>query len=146
MIKKKTIILLFVLANLVSASLLAAGETTAHFVRPGDLKTVGQGVKLYVDKEYVGKIWHDKYAVYKTNSGKHKILTKVGLSVGVPVTGLGGAKKFKTKVSLTDENHYFKIQFKMGKMLLPGKHEVVEISKSEYESFKKNSSEIKYKD
>jgi len=146
MIKKITLIMLFLLSNILTTSIVAAGETTAYFVRPADLKTAGQGVKLYVDKDYIGKIWHDRYAVVKSTTGKHKIMTKVGLSIGVPVTGLGGAKKFKSKVSFTEDEHYFKIQFKMGKLLLPGKHEVIEISKSEYETLKNNSKEIKYKD
>jgi hypothetical protein len=33
----------------------------------------------------------------------------------------------------------------MGKLLLPGKHEVIEISKSEYLSLKGSAKEIKYK-
>ena len=143
--KKILIILLFIFSNFLSTSLVAAGETTAHFVRPADLKTVGQGVKLYVGKNYIGKILHNKYAVVKSTTGKHKITTKVGLSIGVPVTGLGGAKKFKSEFEFTDDEHFYKIKFKMGKMLMPGKHEVIEISKSEYEKLKSKSKEIKYK-
>ena len=144
--KKYVIILLFLLSNLLSTNFALAGESTAYFVRPADLKTAGQGVKLYVGKDYIGKLWHDKYAVVKSKTGKHKITTKVGLSVGLPVTGLGGAKKFKSKFAFTKDEHYFKIKFKMGKLLLPGKHEVIEITKDEYEKLKGNSSEIKYKD
>ena len=80
----------------------------------------------------------------KSTTGKHKITTKVGLSIGVPVTGLGGAKKFKSKFEFTDDEHFYKIKFKMGKILMPGKHEVIEISKSEYEKLKSKSKEIKY--
>ena len=85
--------------NFLATTIAAAGETTLHFVRPADLKTAGQGVKLYVDKKYIGKVWHNRYAVVKSTTGKHKLMTKVGLSIGVPVTGLGGAKKFKSKVN-----------------------------------------------
>lgn len=42
-------------------------------------------------------------------------------------------------------NNIYKIKFKMGKMLFPGKHEVIEISKSEYVKLKSKSKEIKYK-
>ena len=143
--KKYILIAIFLVSNVFSTTLVAAGETTAYFVRPADLKTVGQGVKLYVDKKYIGKVWHNRYAVVKSTTGKHKLMTKVGLSIGVPVTGLGGAKKFKSKVSFSDNEHYYKIKFKMGKMLFPGKHEVIEISKSEFETLKSNSKEIAYK-
>ena len=34
----------------------------------------------------------------------------------------------------------------MGKLLLPGKHEVIEITKDEYEKLKGNSAKIKYTD
>jgi hypothetical protein len=71
MIKKITLIFLFLLSNILATSIVAAGETTAYFVRPADLKTAGQGVKLYVDKDYIGKIWHDRYAVVKSTTGKH---------------------------------------------------------------------------
>ena len=146
MFKKLFLILLFLFSNFLTTSIVAAGETTLHFVRPADLKTAGQGVKLYVDKKYIGKVWHNRYAVVKSTTGKHKLMTKVGLSIGVPVTGLGGAKKFKSKVSFSKNEHYYKIKFKMGKMLFPGKHEVIEISKSEFETLKSNSKEIEYKD
>ena len=99
MFKKLSLILLFLFSNFLTTSIVAAGETTLHFVRPADLKTAGQGVKLYVDKKYIGKVWHNRYAVVKSTTGKHKLMTKVGLSIGVPVTGLAGAKKFKSKVS-----------------------------------------------
>ena len=99
MFKKLSLIIFFLFSNLLATSLVAAGESTAYFVRPADLKTVGQGVKLYVDKKYIGKVWTNKHAVVRTDTGKHKIMTKVGLSIGVPITGLGGAKKFKTKIN-----------------------------------------------
>tara|TARA_B100001093_G_scaffold72331_1_gene62931 strand:+ start:313 stop:750 length:438 start_codon:yes stop_codon:yes gene_type:complete len=144
--KKYILIIIFLLSNLFTISTSIANETTAYFVRPADLKTAGQGVKLYLGKDYVGKLWHNKYAKVKSTNGKHKITTKVGLSVGLPVTGLGGAKKFKSKFEFTKDAHYFKIKFKMGKLLLPGKHEVIEINKDEYEKLISNSTEIKYKD
>ena len=145
MYKKLLLIILFLFSNFLATTLASAGETKAYFVRPADLKTVGQGVKLYVDKKYIGKVWHNRFAVVKSTTGKHKLMTKVGLSIGVPVTGLGGAKKFKSKVSFSKNEHYYKIKFKMGKMLFPGKHEIIEISKSEFETLKSNSKEIAYK-
>ena len=143
MIKKITLIITFIVLTFNAAN---AGDSTAYFVRSSDIKTVGQGVKLYVGIKYIGKVWTNNYAVTKTKTGKQKITTKVGLSIGVPITGLGGAKKFKSKFSFTEDEHYFKIKFKMGKLLFPGKHEVIEISKSEYESLKSSAKEIKYKD
>jgi|TARA_B110000444_G_scaffold242710_1_gene260313 hypothetical protein len=146
MIKKLTLIILFILSNLLTFNFSHAGESTAYFVRSSDIKTVGQGVKLYIGKKYIGKVWTNNYAVANTKTGKQKITTKVGLSIGVPVTGLGGAKKFKSKFEFTDDEHYFKIKFKMGKLLFPGQHEVIEISKNEYLSLKGTAKEIKYKD
>ena len=141
-----TIIILFLILLIPSYSF--SSEVKAHFIRPADLKTVGQGVKVYLGKKYIGKFWHDNYGVIETKKGKHKIVTKVGLSVNLPVTGLGGAKKFKTKRILENSNHYFKIIFKKGKMMMPGKHEIIEITKDEYLSLKEKSGakEIKYKD
>ena len=100
---------------------------------------------MSVQPTYIGKVWTNNYAVAKTKTGKQKITTKVGLSIGVPVTGLGGAKKFKSKFEFTNDEHYFKIKFKIGKLLFPGQHEVIEISKSEYLSLKNSAKEIKYK-
>ena len=145
MFKKLALIILFIFSNLLTINFSHAGESTAYFVRASDVKTVGQGVKLYIGKKYVGKVWTNNYAVATTKTGKQKITTKVGLSIGVPVTGLGGAKKFKSKFEFTEDEHYFKIKFKMGKLLLPGNHEVIEISKSEYLSLKGSAKEIKYK-
>ena len=44
MFKKLTLILLFLFSNFLTTSIVAAGDTTLHFVRPADLKTAGQGV------------------------------------------------------------------------------------------------------
>ena len=142
MIKK---LIFIILLNFLTFNFVNAGESTAYFVRASDIKTVGQGVKLYIGKKYIGKVWTNNYAVAKTETGKRKITTKVGLSISVPVTGLGGAKKFKSKFVFTDDEHYFKIKFKIGKLLFPGQHEVIEISKSEYLSLKSSAKEIKYK-
>ena len=141
-----SVIILFLILLIPNYSF--SGEVKAHFIRPADLKTVGQGVKVYLGKRYIGKFWHDNYGVIETKKGKHKIVTKVGLSVNLPVTGLGGAKKFKTKRILEDSNHYFKIIFKMGKLMIPWKHEIIEITKDEYLSLKEKSGvkEIKYKE
>ena len=109
--KKYILITLFLVSNFLTFNFVNAGESTAHFVRASDIKTVGQGVKLYIGKEYIGKVWTNNYAVARTETGKRKITTKVGLSIGVPVTGLGGAKKFKSKFVFTDDEHYFKIKF-----------------------------------
>ena len=117
MIRKLTLIILFIFSNLLTFNFSHAGETTAYFVRASDVKTVGQGVKLYIGKKYIGKVWTNNYAVANTQTGKQKIITKVGLSIGVPVTGLVGAMKFKSKFEFTDDEHYVKIKFKMGKLL-----------------------------
>jgi hypothetical protein len=79
----------------------ADNTATMSFIRPADLMTIGQKVKLLVDKKEIAKLGHDKVVVFDTVKGKHKLQTKVGFSVGIPnVTGFNGAKKFKSKVNL----------------------------------------------
>ena len=60
MIKKLTLIILL---NFLTFNFVNAGESTAYFVRSSDIKTVGQGVKLYIGKKYIGKVWTNNYAV-----------------------------------------------------------------------------------
>jgi len=75
MIKKLTLIILL---NFLTFNFVNAGESTVHFVRASDIKTVGQGVKLYIGKKYIGKVWTNNYAIARTETGKRKITTKVG--------------------------------------------------------------------
>jgi|SaaInlV_120m_DNA_3_1039746.scaffolds.fasta_scaffold05759_3 hypothetical protein len=104
--------------------------TTISFIRPTDVMTIGQKVKLSVDGKEIAKLGHNKVAVYETDKGKHKFETKVGLSLAVPVTGFGGAKKFKSKVNLDKGQHFFKIEFKAA--MMGGKHLIIEIDEAEY--------------
>ena len=43
--------------------------------------------------------------------GTYELATKVGWSLSLPVTGLGGACKFEGDYKFTEENYYFKIVF-----------------------------------
>lgn len=104
--------------------------TTISFIRPSDVMTIGQKVKLSVDGKEIAKMGHNKVAVFKTEKGKHKFETKVGLSLSIPVTGFGGAKKFKSKVNLDKDQHFFKIEFKAA--MMGGKHRIIEIDEAEY--------------
>ena len=104
--------------------------TTISFIRPTDVMTIGQKVKLSVDGKEIAKLGHNKVAVFKTEKGKHKFETKVGLSLSIPVTGFGGAKKFKSKVNLDKDQHFFKIEFKAA--MMGGKHRIIEIDEAEY--------------
>jgi transcriptional regulatory protein LevR len=104
--------------------------TTISFIRPSDMMTIGQKVKLSVDGKEIAKMGHNKVAVFKTEKGKHKFETKVGLSLSIPVTGFGGAKKFKSKVNLDKDQHFFKIEFKAA--MMGGKHRIIEIDEAEY--------------
>tara|TARA_B100001057_G_scaffold271193_1_gene271400 strand:+ start:144 stop:572 length:429 start_codon:yes stop_codon:yes gene_type:complete len=131
------------LLNIFFSSVSHAEELSAYFIRPADAMTVGQGVQLHFDGKYIGKIWHDKYAIVKTKAGNHSLMTKVGLSISVPVTGFGGAKKFKSKFNLEKGDYYFKIEFKPG--LLAGEHRIIKISKDEYFLLSDGASEIEYK-
>ncbi len=104
--------------------------TTISFIRPTDVMTIGQKVKLSVDGKEIAKLGHNKVAVFETEKGKHKFETKVGLSLSIPVTGFGGAKKFKSKVKLDKDQHFFKIVYKAA--MMGGKHRIIEIDKAEY--------------
>ena len=64
-----TIIILSLILLIPSYSF--SSEVKAHFIRPADLKTVGQGVKVYLGKKYIGKFWHDNYGVIETKKVKH---------------------------------------------------------------------------
>ena len=73
MIRKLTLIILFILSNLLTFNFSHAGESTAYFVRASDVKTVGQGVKLYIGKKYIGKVWTINKRAVKTKPGNKKI-------------------------------------------------------------------------
>ena len=128
--------LLISIVSLTSISAAYAEEgvdsnvTTISFIRPSDMMTIGQKVKLSVDGKEIAKMGHNKVAVFKTEKGKHKFETKVGLSLSIPVTGFGGAKKFKSKVNLDKDQHFFKIEFKAA--MMGGKHRIIEIDEAEY--------------
>jgi transcriptional regulatory protein LevR len=130
------LLLLVSIVSLTSISAAYAEEgvdgnvTTISFIRPSDVMTIGQKVKLSVDGKEIAKMGHNKVAVFKTEKGKHKFETKVGLSLSIPVTGFGGAKKFKSKVNLDKDQHFFKIKFKAA--MMGGKHRIIEIDEAEY--------------
>lgn len=120
------------LLALFSQANLLADPCRVNFVRETNLMVATQTVKLSFDGKQIAKIGHGKSVSIDTETGKHSIQTKVGLSLGVPnVTGFNGAKKFKSKVTLDKPVHFFKIVFKPA--LMGGKHHVIEIDAGEYQ-------------
>ena len=105
-------------------------EIVLYFVRPKSLLTVGQKVELHIDDKQEGTLGHDDRLNVRTIPGSHEFTTKVGWSIGLPVTGLGGACKFSDNFNLAQEKHFFKIKFSPG--IFCGEHEIIEISETEY--------------
>lgn len=131
-IKKSLLLCLFSCGSLfLTAFSCADDNATVSFIRPFDAMTLTQGVKLSLGKEKLGKLGQKKVISVVVPKGKHKVQTKVGLSVGVPnVTGFNGAKKFKAKLVLDQDQHFFKVVFKSA--MLGGQHEVIEIDQAEF--------------
>ncbi|MDG1293256.1 MAG: hypothetical protein P8O99_04015 [Pseudomonadales bacterium] len=127
------LLLLALLPLLTVQTVSAADPATVSIVRPSDPMTLTQVVKLTFGKNETVKLRQNKILVIDTVKGKHKVQTKVGLSLAVPnVTGFNGAKKFKTKINLNQDKHFFKVVFKAA--LMGGKHEVIEIDKAEFDT------------
>ena len=105
-------------------------EINLYFVRPADVLTIGQDVELYVDDDEVGELSYSTKIQTTVKPGTYELATKVGWSLSLPVTGLGGACKFEGDYKFTEENYYFKIVFDPG--LLCGEHEIIGIVESEY--------------
>jgi len=123
---------LWLLLGLFASSFLTAAPTKISFVRPVNLMVATQIVKLSLNGDEIAKIGQGKVLVVESETGKHSIQTKVGLSLGVPnITGFSGAKKFKSKVTFDKSEHFFKIIFKSS--LMGGKHHVIEIDAAEYQ-------------
>ena len=105
-------------------------EINLYFVRPADPLTIGQDVELYVEDDEVGELTYNTKIQTTVKSGTYALATKVGWSLSLPVTGLGGACKFEGDFKFTEQNYYFKIIFEPG--LLCGEHEIIGIVESEY--------------
>ena len=105
-------------------------EINLYFVRPADVLTIGQAVELYVDDDEIGELSYSTKFQTTVKPGTYELATKVGWSLSLPVTGLGGACKFEGDYKFTEENYYFKIVFDPG--LLCGEHEIIGILESEY--------------
>ncbi len=105
-------------------------EINLYFVRPADVLTIGQDVELYLDDDEVGELSYSTKFQTTVKPGTYELATKVGWSLSLPVTGLGGACKFEGDYKFTEENYYFKIVFDPG--LLCGEHEIIGIVESEY--------------
>ena len=105
-------------------------EINLYFVRPADVLTIGQDVELYVGDDEVGELSYSTKIQTTVKPGTYELATKVGWSLSLPVTGLGGACKFEGDYKFTEENYYFKIVFDPG--LLCGEHEIIGIVESEY--------------
>lgn len=122
----------FLLLAFFSQASLLADPCRVYFFRETNLMVATQTVKLSFDGKQIAKVGHGESVSIDTETGKHSIQTKVGLSIGVPnVTGFNGAKKFKSKVTLEKPEHFFKIVFKPA--LMGGKHHVIEIDAGEYQ-------------
>ena len=106
-------------------------QINLYFVRPADPLTIGQDVELYVDDDEIGELTHNtKIQTIVKKPGTYELATKVGWSLSLPVTGLGGACKYEGDFKFTEKNYYFKIVFDPG--LLCGEHEIIGILESEY--------------
>ena len=101
-----------------------------YFVRPADPLTIGQDVELYVDDDEVGELSYSTKIQTTVKPGAYALATKVGWSLSLPVTGLGGACKYEGDFKFIEKNYYFKIVFEPG--LLCGEHEIIGILESEY--------------
>ena len=106
-------------------------QINLYFLRPADPLTIGQDVELYVDDDEIGELtYNTKIQTTVKKPGTYALATKVGWSLSLPVTGLGGACKFEGDFKFTEQNYYFKIIFEPG--LLCGEHEIIGIVESEY--------------
>ena len=105
-------------------------QINLYFVRPADPLTIGQAVELYIDGDEIGELSYSTKIQTTVKPGTYELATKVGWSLSLPVTGLGGACKFDGDYKFTEENYYFKIVFEPG--LLCGEHEIIGIVESEY--------------
>jgi hypothetical protein len=105
-------------------------DANIYVYRPKSLLTIGQKVEIYFNSKEIGSLGHNKELNFKTKTGAHNITTKVGLSMNLPVTGLGGACKFSKDFLFTKPTHYFVIKFKAG--LLCGEHRVIELTEKDY--------------
>jgi hypothetical protein len=105
-------------------------QINLYFVRPADPLTIGQDVELYVDDDEVGELTYSTKIQTTVKPGTYELATKVGWSLSLPVTGLGGACKYEGDFKFTEQNYYFKIVFEPG--LLCGEHEIIGILESEY--------------
>ena len=105
-------------------------QINLYFIRPADPLTIGQDVELYVDDDEVGELSYSTKIQTTVKPGTYELATKVGWSLSLPVTGLGGACKYEGDFKFTEQNYYFKIVFEPG--LLCGEHEIIGILESEY--------------
>ena len=106
-------------------------QINLYFIRPADPLTIGQDVELYVDDDEIGELtYNTKIQTIVKKPGTYELATKVGWSLSLPVTGLGGACKYEGDFKFTEQNYYFKIVFEPG--LLCGEHEIIGILESEY--------------
>ena len=105
-------------------------QINLYFVRPADPLTIGQDVELYVDDDEVGELSYSTKIQTTVKPGTYELATKVGWSLSLPVTGLGGACKYEGDFKFTEQNYYFKIVCEGG--LLCGEPDVIGILESEY--------------
>lgn len=134
--KSAGVLRFLILFGILLQSSLWAIPTEVSFIREVNPMVATQRVKLSFDGKEIAKLGHGKTVTIESETGKHTLQTKVGLSLGVPnVTGFNGAKKFKAKVTLDQPKHFFKVVFKPA--LMGGKHHIIEIDAAEYEALLK---------
>ena len=108
----------------------ASNLSQISIVRPADLLTVSQGVQLYVDGKLVDKIWHDETVSFDTTRGMHELETRVGVSLGLSITGYNGARPYEMNLQFEKEKYFFKIEYSPD--LLVGQHVLSEITEEEF--------------
>ena len=100
-------------------------------VRPADLLTASQGVKLHVDGKFIDKIWHDGTVFFDVTKEMHELETSVGVSLALPnITGYQGARAYELNLQFNKEKYFFKIEYTPH--LFSGQHVLLEITEEEF--------------
>jgi hypothetical protein len=114
-------------------SIDASNLSQISIVRPADLLTASQGVKLHVDGKFIDKIWHDGTVFFDVTRGMHELETSVGVSLALPnITGFNGARAYEVNLQFNKEKYFFKIDYIPH--LLAGQHILFEITEKEFNS------------
>ena len=104
-------------------------EVSVYFVRTPLVLTAAQVVTLSVDDKEISKLQNGGNFETKITSGNYKLSTKINKYIQF---GVQGVCKFTDDFNLTNENHYFKVDYDVG--ILCGESKISEISESEYQA------------